>query len=99
MSRKQLNKNVEEENDEEDIDPSTLIDTQENKPKIPVQEEDLIEPDNSNKVYKKLEYKNVSKLTKDEQDYLIDLYKNGGEDDIYKVYFYKKRTQKIVKKK
>ena len=99
MSKKQIVKNIEEENDEEDIDPSTLIDTQENKPKITTQEEDLIEPDNSNKVYKKLEYKNVCKLTQDEKDYLIDLYKNGGEHDYYKVYFYKNGTNKIVKKK
>ena len=97
MSRN-IRKTAEEDIDDEEIDPSTLIDTQENKPKIEQAQEDLTEKDNKAK-YIKLEYKPVSKLTDNERDYLINLYKNGGEDDLYKVYFYKNGTNKIVKKK
>ena len=86
--------------DDEDIDPSELIDTQENKPKI-TQQENLTQNDEPVKEsrYRRIEHKPVSKLTSDESNYLIDLYKNGGEDDYYKVYFYKNGTNKIVKKK
>ena len=86
--------------DGEGIDPSELIDAQENKPKIS-QQENLIISDEHEKepVYRRIERKPVSKLTTEESDYLIDLYKNGGEDDYYKVYFYKNGTNKIVKKK
>ena len=97
MSRR-TKKIVKEESEEEDIDPSSLIDTQENKPKIEQEQEDLAENNKKNN-YVRLEYKQVSKLTDDERDYLINLYKNGGEHDYYKVYFYKNGTNKIVKKK
>ena len=95
---------INNESDIDDIDPSELIDTQENKPKA-TQHEDLAKDDNVNEIkkteshYKKIEYKPVSKLTAEESNYLIDLYKNGGEDDYYKVYFYKNGTNKIVRKK
>ena len=100
MSKKEV-RNINDETDGDDIDPSELIDTQENKPKI-TQHEDLnnseeVKPKESH--YKRIELKQVSKLTDDEKDYLINLYKNGGEDDYYKVYFYKNGTNKIVKKK
>ena len=99
MSRNEV-RIVNEVSDDEDIDPSELIDTQENKPKI-TQQENLTSTDESTKEsrYKRIEHKPVSKLTPDESNYLIDLYKNGGEDDYYKVYFYKNGTNKIVKKK
>ena len=99
MSRNEV-RIVNEVSDDEDIDPSELIDTQENKPKI-TQQENLTSTDESTKEsrYKRIEHKPVSKLTADESNYLIDLYKNGGEDDYYKVYFYKNGTNKIVKKK
>ena len=92
--------------DTDDIDPAELIDTQENKPKI-TQHDDLTHDENQEEVakqtkqshYQKIESKPVSKLTAEESNYLIDLYKNGGEDDYYKVYFYKNGTNKIVKKK
>lgn len=93
-----------DENDSDDIDPSELIDTQENKPKI-TQQEDLTKDENNDEIkqkeshYKKIEHKPVSKLTAEESNYLIDLYKNGGEDDYYKVYFYRNGTNKIVRKK
>ena len=89
-----------DDSDSEDIDPSGLIDTRENKPKVNNQEEtNFSEEEKKGTNYKKLERKQVSKLTEDEKAYLIDLYKNGGEDDYYKVYFYKNGTNKIVKKK
>ena len=94
-------KNENEEIDVDDIDPSELIDVQENKPKI-TQHEDLnesAEPPTKTSPYKRIELKQVSKLTDDEKNYLIDLYKNGGEDEYYKVYFYKNGTNKIVKRK
>lgn len=110
MGRKST-KIINNESDEEDIEPTDLIDTQENKPKA-TQHEELTNTDNNDKIdnedkeqkqkrynYVKLEYKQVSKLTQEEKDYLIDLYKNGGEDEFYKVYFYKNGTNKIVKKK
>ena len=93
--------NNNEETDIDDIDPSELIDTQENKPKI-TQHEDLndsVEPTPKTSPYKRIEFKQVSKLTEDEKNYLIDLYRNGGEDEYYKVYFYKNGTNKIVKRK
>ena len=86
--------------DTDDIDPSELIDTQENKPKVNNHEDlNVSEEHKKESVYKKIERKPVSKLTQDESQYLIDLYKNGGEDEYYKVYFYKNGTNKIVKKK
>ena len=94
-------KNDNEEIDIDDIDPSELIDVQENKPKI-AQHDDLndsVEPTPKTSPYKRIEFKQVSKLTEDEKNYLIDLYKNGGEDEYYKVYFYKNGTNKIVKRK
>ena len=86
---------INEETEDEDIEPSELIDTQENKPKT-VQPET---PSTSEETKRSIPKKQVSKLTDDEKDYLINLYKNGGEDDLYKVYFYKNGTNKIVKKK
>ena len=86
---------INEETDDEDIEPSELIDTQENKPKTVLPET----PSTSEETKRSIPKKQVSKLTDDEKDYLINLYKNGGEDDLYKVYFYKNGTNKIVKKK
>lgn len=100
MSRNSVNIDSESDDENTRIEPSDLIDTQENKPKI--SESDNIRDDltaNQKQVYKKIELKQVSKLTDDEKSYLIDLYKNGGEDDNYKVYFYRNGTNKIVRKK
>ena len=100
MSRNSINSDLESDDESTRIEPSDLIDTQENKPKI--SESDNIHDDLTAKpkqVYKKIEIKQVSKLTDDEKSYLIDLYKNGGEDDNYKVYFYRNGTNKIVRKK
>ena len=83
--------------EEDEIEPSELIDTQENKPKITQPIESVITEESPGKM--NLTYKQVSKLTNEEKDYLINLYKNGGENDLYKVYFYKNGTNKIVKKK
>ena len=91
MSKKQVKTSTKDE-DVDDVAPEELIDTEENKPKI------TPEPDNKPE-YRELEYKNVCKLTDDEKDYLINLYKNGGEHDLYKVYFYRNGTNKIVRKK
>lgn len=91
MSKKQTGATPKDE-ENEDIAPEQLIDTAENKPKLPPEQENKQE-------YRELEYKNVSKLTDDEKDYLINLYKNGGEHDLYKVYFYRNGTNKIVRKK
>ena len=81
-----------------EIETPELIDTTENKPKI-----EAVEPDNNvepqGEVKRLIDYKPVSKLTEDEKSYLINLYKNGGEDNHFKVYFYKNGTNKIVKKK
>ena len=99
MSKNEVNF-VNDGSDTDDIDPSELIDTQENKPKVNKQEDlNVSEEHKKESVYKKIERKPVSKLTQDESQYLIDLYKNGGEDEYYKVYFYKNGTNKIVKKK
>ena len=81
-----------------EIETSELIDTTENKPKIEQveAEEDVEQPE---EIKRLIDYKPVSKLTEDEKSYLINLYKNGGEDNHFKVYFYKNGTNKIVKKK
>ena len=81
-----------------EIETSELIDTTENKPKIEDIEADE-EPEQQEQVKRLIDFKPVSKLTKDEENYLINLYKNGGEDNHFKVYFYKNGTHKIVKKK
>ena len=81
-----------------EIEADELIDTTENKPKLEPQEPES-QPEKPQQIKRLIEFKNVSKLTADEKDYLIDLYKNGGEDDHFKVYFYKNGTNKIVKKK
>ena len=63
-------KNENEEIDVDDIDPSELIDVQENKPKI-TQHEDLnesAEPPPKASPYKRIELKQVSKLTDDEKN-------------------------------
>ena len=91
MSKKQV-KNTNKDDDVEDIAPEELIDTEENKPKITPEPESKPE-------HRELEYKNVCKLTDDEKDYLVNLYKNGGEHELYKVYFYKNGTNRIVRKK
>ena len=88
---------VNEDVEEDEIEPSELIDTQENKPKITQPIESVITEESPGKM--NLTYKQVSKLTNEEKDYLINLYKNGGENDLYKVYFYKNGTNKIVKRK
>ena len=99
MSKNEV-KITNEDYDDDDIDPSELIDTQENKPKINQQNNlDISEEPAKESQYRRIERKPVSKLTEDENNYLINLYKNGGEDDFYKVYFYKNGTHKIVKKK
>ena len=81
-----------------EIETSELIDTTENKPKIEDVEADE-ESEPQEQVKRLIDFKPVSKLTKDEENYLINLYKNGGEDNHFKVYFYKNGTHKIVKKK
>ncbi len=81
-----------------DIEQDELIDTTENKPKIEADEVDE-EPEPQEQVKRLIDYKPVSKLTDDEKNYLLNLYKNGGEDNHFKVYFYKNGTNKIVKKK
>ena len=81
-----------------EIEQDELIDTTENKPKIEVDEADE-EPEQQEQVKRLIDYKPVSKLTEDEKNYLLNLYKNGGEDNHFKVYFYKNGTNKIVKKK
>ena len=80
-----------------EIEGTELIDTTENKPKLE-QEVEEIEPELQNKKIV-ITPKNVSKLTDDEKSYLINLYKNGGEDEHFKVNFYKNGNSKIVKKK
>lgn len=87
-----------EEMEEDEIEPSELIDTQENKPKI-TQPIESVASENPKPEKMNLTYKQVSKLTNEEKDYLINLYKNGEENDLYKVYFYKNGTNKIVKRK
>ena len=81
-----------------DIEQDELIDTTENKPKIEA-DEDVEGPEPQEQVKRLIDYKPVSKLTDDEKNYLLNLYKNGGEDNHFKVYFYKNGTNKIVKKK
>ena len=81
-----------------DIEQDELIDTTENKPKIEA-DEAVEEPEPQEQVKRLIDYKPVSKLTDDEKNYLLNLYKNGGEDNHFKVYFYKNGTNKIVKKK
>ena len=81
-----------------EIEPTELIDITENKPKLEPQEPEP-QQEKPQQIKRLIEFKNVSKLTDDERDYLINLYKNGGEDDHFKVYFYKNGTNKIVKKK
>ena len=95
---KNVQTTISNEIDDDDIEPSELIDTQENKPKM-IQEEDIIETEESQPKRRKLESKQVGKLTEDEKEYLINLYRKGEEDDLYKVYFYKNGTHRIVKKK
>lgn len=87
--------------DEENIKPSDLIDTEENKPKIAPQQENLnlVNDETHKQIYKKIEKKQVSKLTNEEKNYLINLYKNGGEDENFKVKFYKNGSNQIIKKK
>lgn len=81
-----------------EIETSELIDTTENKPKIEqVEAEEEVEQ--QQEIKRLIDFKPVSKLTEDEKSYLINLYKNGGEDNHFKVYFYKNGTNKIVKKK
>ena len=46
-----------------------------------------------------IEAKSVSKLTEEEKNYLINLYKNGGEDEHFKVTFCKNGSNRITKKK
>ena len=46
-----------------------------------------------------IEAKQVSKLTDEERKYLIDLYRNGEEDERFKVVFNKNGSSRIVKKK
>ena len=84
--------------DDDDIEPSELIDTQENKPKITHDEDNTLAVETKAE-RRKIALKQVSKLTDDEKTYLVDLYRKGGEDEFYKVYFYKNGTHKIVKRK
>ena len=81
-----------------EIEGTELIDTTENKPKLE-QEVEEIEPEELQNKKMVITPKNVSKLTDDEKSYLINLYKNGGEDEHFKVNFYKNGNSKIVKKK
>lgn len=85
-----------------EIDSSELIDTTENKPKI---EQEAFQENDQDNVQEQspqklnIEAKSVSKLTEEEKNYLINLYKNGGEDDHFKVTFCKNGSTKIAKKK
>jgi len=91
---------------EGEIEPSDLIDIEENKPKN-VDHEDLNKSEKgSEKVSTKkktepmvIERKPVSTLTEEEKTYLYNLYKDGGEHENFKVYFYKNGNHKIVRKK
>ena len=91
------NNNVEIEDD--DIDPAELIDVQENKPRITHDDENTNSVEPKSSTQRRIPLKQVSKLTEDEKSYLIDLYRKGEEDELYKVYFYRNGTHKIVKKK
>ena len=99
---------------EEEIEPSDLIDIEENKPKN-VDREDFkqsekVSEKGSEKTSTKeksphrgepmvIERKPVSTLTEEEKTYLYNLYKDGGEHENFKVYFYKNGNHKIVRKK
>jgi hypothetical protein len=97
----------------EGVHPSDLIDVEENKPKNIEQSENVSEKVSENvseKVSTKeksphrgeprfIERKPVSTLTEEEKTYLYNLYKDGGEHENFKVYFYKNGNHKIVRKK
>ena len=99
---------------EGEIEPSDLIDIEENKPKN-VDREDFkqsekVSEKGSEKTSTKeksphrgepmvIERKPVSTLTEEEKTYLYNLYKDGGEHENFKVYFYKNGNHKIVRKK
>jgi hypothetical protein len=99
---------------EGEIEPSDLIDIEENKPKN-VDREDFkqsekVSEKGSEKTSTKeksphrgepmvIERKPVSTLTEEEKTYLYNLYKGGGEHENFKVYFYKNGNHKIVRKK
>jgi len=101
MSIFKESKEENEYSDDENIKPSDLIDTEENKPKIAPKQEDLneVNDETHKQIYKKIEKKQVSKLTNEEKNYLINLYKNGGEDENFKVKFYKNGSNQIIRKK
>ena len=91
-----------------EIDSVELIDTTENKPKIELEEsggqqaEAFHETSHDNEqspTKMNIEAKSVSKLTEEEKNYLINLYKNGGEDEHFKVTFCKNGSNRIAKKK
>jgi len=107
MSRFSVKNETNEMNEiEGEIEPSDLIDIEENKPKN-VDHEDLNKSEKgSEKVSTKkktepmvIERKPVSTLTEEEKTYLYNLYKDGGEHENFKVYFYKNGNHKIVRKK
>lgn len=85
-----------------DIKPEDLIDTSENKPLEQEPKEEIIEEafHDEKAETKQLEIKRkpIKDLTQEEKDYLINLYKNGGEDGNFKVKFYKNGNYSIVKK-
>lgn len=79
-----------------EIEPTDLIDIEENKPKITEKIEQQPIPQ---KTEMKIENKKVEKLTEAEKDYLVNLYKNGGEHELYSVKFFKNGNYHINKKK
>ena len=86
------------ENEQTDIAPESIIDTSENKPREtaktyspmppePIEHEMVIQP------------KPVKYLSQAEKDYLINLYKEGGEHDNFKVQFCRNGVVKISTRK
>jgi len=102
-----------ETNEFDGVNPSDLIDVEENKPKNIEQSENVSEKvseDVSENVSTKkksphrgeprfIERKPVSTLTEEEKTYLYNLYKDGGEHENFKVQFFKNGNHRIVRKK
>ena len=86
-----------------DLESSELIDTSENKPKIDTNDDIETSDKQTNaqasQSQRVIESKTVSKLTNEEREYLINLYKNGGEDTNFKVTFLKNGNNRITRRK
>ena len=83
-----------------DIKPEDLIDTSENKPLEQEPKEEIIEEEKEEREEKPLDIKRkpIRELTQEEKEYLINLYKNGGEDANFKVKFHKNGNYSILKR-